>query len=438
MFIHQRKLLEDSSLLDRTLSRRSVLRITGAGLILPSALTGINPFRKAEAQEANRHQGPYWLTIHASGGWDPTLLCDPKGVSTTNDPAPINHYFVDEIEEVGNFLVPPVPGMVDFFEEFENELLVINGVDMQTNGHEQGTRSAWSGDMDANRPAFTALVAAATENAPSLAFISNGGYDMTAGFVPVTRLPDTSTVQELAYPDRLSATDSASYYLHPTVQEKVHAAQQARLQRLQEQAHLPRSLTAMQVLEAVRADDGELQSLVSVLPTTMRTSNLEQQVQVAMACFSAGVSVSANLSIGSFDTHGNHDNNHIPKMQELVQAITFIRQEAERLGIADKLNIIVGSDFARTPYYNDGNGKDHWSISSMMFMGPNIRGGRVIGATDMEQLPLAVHPQTLELDANGVILTPGHVHAALRRLANIEEHPFVAGFAVDEWLPLFV
>ena len=75
------------------------------------------------------------------------------------------------------------------------------------------------------------------------------------------------------------------------------------------------------------------------------------------------------------------------------------RQEAERLGIADRFNIIVGSDFARTPWYNDGNGKDHWSIGSMMFMGSDIQGGRVIGGTDNGQLPLAVnqgiHPDHL-------------------------------------------
>ena len=90
-----------------------------------------------------------------------------------------------------------------------------------------------------------------------------------------------------------------------------------------------------------------------------------------MSCFAAGVSVCANLSIGGFDTHGNHDTSHIPRLQQIIQAVTFAREEAERIGIADT-NIVVGSDFARTPYYNDGNGKDHWSISSMMMMGSDI------------------------------------------------------------------
>ena len=41
-------------------------------------------------------------------------------------------------------LVPPIEGLEDFYEEFQNDLLVVNGIDVQTNGHEQGTRAIWS------------------------------------------------------------------------------------------------------------------------------------------------------------------------------------------------------------------------------------------------------------------------------------------------------
>ena len=61
--------------------------MTGASLILPTALTGLSNKVRAEQMEVNRHGGPYWLTIHAGGGWDPTLLCDPKGITSADDPA---------------------------------------------------------------------------------------------------------------------------------------------------------------------------------------------------------------------------------------------------------------------------------------------------------------------------------------------------------------
>ena len=417
-------------------SRRSILQMTGASLILPTALTGLSKKVRAEQIEANRHGGPYWLTIHAGGGWDPTLLCDPKGITSADDPAPINNYFTDEIEQVGDFLVPPVEGHLEFFQTFQNDLLVINGIDVGTNGHEQGTRATWSGGMDANRPSLMALIAGAVEPRPSLAFMSSGGYDYTAGLVPITRLPDTGTIQELAFPERRNAADPSVVYLHSDINSMIQKARLERLDRIQSQVHLPRTVNAMQVLQAARADDSELSSLIEVLPEEISSDSMEQQIQVALSCFSAGVSITSSLSIGGFDTHGNHDATHTPRLQQVLSAITFARQEAERLGITDRLYILVGSDFARTPHYNDGNGKDHWSITSMMMMGPDIQGGRVIGATDEDQLPRYVNPETLELDDNGVAIKPGNIHAALRRLAGIEENPIVTGVEVDSWMPI--
>ena len=111
--------------------------------------------------------------------------------------------------------------------------------------------------------------------------------------------------------------------------------------------------------------------------------------------------------------------------------------EAESMGIADQLYIMVGSDLSRTPYYNENNGKDHWSIGSVMLMGPGIPGGKVIGATDHTQNPLTVDPTTLELNPDGIRINPGHIHAALREVAGITDHANSAQFKVSELLPLF-
>ena len=74
----------------------------------------------------------------------------------------------------------------------------------------------------------------------------------------------------------------------------------------------------------------------------------------------------------------------------------------------------------------------------MMMMGADFPGGRVIGATDSNQLPLPINTTTLEVDAAGEVLTPAHIHAALRQLAGFEDHPYTAGADVGDWLPLFV
>jgi uncharacterized protein (DUF1501 family) len=82
----------------------------------------------------------------------------------------------------------------------------------------------------------------------------------------------------------------------------------------------------------------------------------------------------------------------------------------------------------RTPNYNNGNGKDHWSIGSIMFLGRGVKGGRVIGATDEKQFLVPLDPKTLQTDPKGIRLRPEHLHLALRDLSGIENHAYSKQF----------
>ena len=83
----------------------------------------------------------------------------------------------------------------------------------------------------------------------------------------------------------------------------------------------------------------------------------------------------------------------------------------------------------RTPNYNKGNGKDHWSVGSVMFLGPGIKGDRVIGATDEKQFHVPLNPQTLVTDKDkGVRVRPEHIHEALREYAGIATYPHAKKF----------
>ena len=125
------------------------------------------------------------------------------------------------------------------------------------------------------------------------------------------------------------------------------------------------------------------------------------------------------MHMGGFDTHGNHDQNHIRRLTELLEGIDHLWQQIESHSLQDRVTVLVGSDFGRTPFYNDNRGKDHWNVTSMMAMGAGIRGNRVVGATDDHVEALRINPQTLGLDPDGIILTPKHIHLALRQLAGI-------------------
>lgn len=401
------------------MDRRSFLKLAGlAGLT-------VVPTLRPRLAHANLppYEGPLYITVHAGGGWDPTMICDPKGRQDELEVDPVNNFFVDEIEEIGAFRVAPLPVVVEFFENYQSELLVMNGIDCGTNSHQAGTQNTWSGELTEQIPALNALVAGAAGSSLPLSFISNGGYDFTADVVPPTRVPDTSAISQIAFPYRTSEFDPESNLFTDDTLARIAEAREARHERLINSSTLPREQFGMNSLFEARSGSNDLRRLVDYLPDQLdNTSDLRQQAQIAIASYRAGLTVSANLTTGGFDTHGDHDNRQTTALNRLFDGVNFLMQEAERQGVADRVVLMIGSDFARTPYYNEGNGKDHWSVTSMMMLGTGIRGGRVIGESDHRQGPMTINPSTLALDENGIRLTPAHIHRSLRKLAGLDEH----------------
>ncbi|MFT4705428.1 MAG: hypothetical protein ACI81R_003139 [Bradymonadia bacterium] len=417
------------------LDRRSFLRLAAAaGCAVATPI-----IKPGQAFAEGPYEGPYWVTIHAGGGWDPTLLCDPKGRATEADPDPVNMFMRDEIAEVGNFRVAPVEGHQEFFERHRERLMVINGIDAGTNSHTTGRMSVWSGGPEDTLPAFAALVASIQDRRAPASFLSYGGHSATAGLVPATRLPDVSAIEEVAFPYLINASDPESALFTGDTRDRIRQANLARLERISNGSTLPREQRAANVLFDAQSSDNSLRRLAERLPDDIAGGNpLFSQAEVACASFAAGVSVSASLSVGGFDTHGDHDNRHTPRLQQVLEGVTYLMNEAERQGIADKLYVLIGSEFGRTPGYNDGMGKDHWSTTSMMLMGPGIPGNTVIGATDERQSPLMVDPGSLQLSESGTRIRPAHIHSALRRLAGIDQNvSSIAHPMADGPLPLF-
>jgi uncharacterized protein (DUF1501 family) len=192
---------------------------------------------------------------------------------------------------------------------------------------------------------------------------------------------------------------------------------------------LPRQERAENMLYAAQVNSKSLARVTPHIPSEIPKQRLAQQAEIALASFKAGVCVSANLSIGQFDSHANNDTDQMKLIPEFLEGIAYVLHRAEELQIRDKLVVIVQSEMGRTPTYNNGNGKDHWSIGSIMFLGPGIKGNRVIGATDEKQFAVPFDSQTLAINEDsGIRVRPEHIHVALRELAGIAEHPYSQQF----------
>ena len=411
------------------MKRRAFLRtVAGLGMagVLPMSL--IRPAFGATAER-------FLITVSASGGWDPTSLIDPKGDAPRADGlGPVNNFSASEIKTAGNLVYAPYSNIIqapstesaghfdNFFAKHSNRLLVINGIDTQTNGHDSGRRFVWSGKLEQGYPSVAALAAAPYADQP-MAFISNGGYDFTASLVAPVRTAGANTFSQLAYPNSMFPEDEELQplsYFGSASYDLVQQAREQRLTRLRVAESLPKRQLQMDQLATVRNTEVELESLLAFLPDEV-SEGLQGQAEVAIAAFASGLAVSANLNAGGFDTHGNHDVDQTDSLTQLLEGLDHLWEQIELQGLQDMVTVVVGSDFGRTPFYNDGDGKDHWNITSIMSMGAGITGNRVIGETNANFEALKLNPDTLEADSNGIIVTPQHVHRALRDFLGVSD-----------------
>jgi len=432
--------------------RRDFLKYTSAVAamaLLPSSAFG-----------ADSYNGPLWVFVQASGGWDPTSLCDPKGYAEVSDGEgglereenPMNKCFkTSEIKTSAkgvrypkflaeNGLSQNVADATnatyqEFFENNANELLVINGIDTQTNGHSAGQRYMMSGRLAEGYPAISALIAGINLPSSPLAFITAGGYDETDGVVAGTRLSNVNAINELAFVNTYSTNDEneVTPYQNESVFTRIKNAKDARLNRIKDKQKLDSIKDLIEQYGLAHSGSNELSKLVEYLPEDInshpdRNNNVFSQGRFAMAGFKAGLTTSVNIQTGGYDTHGNHDSSHVPRLATLLKGINLLKLEAQNQGISDRVVFVIGSEFGRTPGYNGGNGKDHWSVSSMMFMGEGIKGGRVLGSSTHRHEAQAVDASTLSQSDNGIKITYAHINKALRKLSGIENNELITQY----------
>jgi hypothetical protein len=261
-----------------------------------------------------------------------------------------------------------------------------------------------------------------------LAFLTFGNYSATGNLVAMSRVPYLPSLQRIANADSIEGNPRAPYH-DDFALKRLEQAQADRHAALSNSPLLPRSQRAESMLYAAQLNSKTLSRVVPFIPKEIPKQRIAQQAEIALASFKAGVCVSANLSIGQFDSHANNDKDQMKLIPELLEGIAGILHRAEELQIRDRLVLVVQSEMGRTPNYNNGNGKDHWSIGSIMFLGPRIKGDRVIGATTAKQFAIGINPHSLQLQpTNGILMRPEHMHLALRQFAAIDQHPFSLKF----------
>jgi hypothetical protein len=320
-------------------------------------------------------------------------------------------------------------GNEEFYGEFGGELLTFNGLDYSVNNHSPGARYMATGKLDSMAyPTFAALVAACKGPTCPLSFLTFGNYSATGNLVAMSRVPYLPSLRKIANADHIDGNLRSPYHDDFALARIEQALAEQREARAAGPLP-PRRERAESMLYAAQVNSKAMARVTPHIPKDVPKERLAQQAEIALASFKAGVCVSANLTIGQFDSHANNDPDQMKLIPELLAGIAYVIRRAEALKIRDKLVVVMQSEMGRTPTYNKGNGKDHWSIGSVMFLGPNIKGNRVVGATDERQFGVGLDPRSLALDKEkGIKVRPEHIHEALRQYAGIADHELAKKF----------
>ena len=283
-------------------TRRSFLKLAALSPIvagLPSAAYGAAPFA-----------GKFVVTIQALGAWDVTCFCDPK--ENQRGEAEITQWSKeDEIQTTGSIKYAPFANNESFFKKHANKMLVINGVDSLTNSHSIGETVNWSGRTALGYPTLTAMYSAA--NAPNLpmSYVTFGGFNRTENLIRATQLGwSVNNIGTLLKPnsDNHGSMMNDEIWSHIKVlhandtRASITANSVTAGNRSAREAYLS-SLNTMDPL----ADFADTLPANNEWEPRGQNGNLRQQAQFTIAAFKAGVSITADLTQGGFDSHEDND-----------------------------------------------------------------------------------------------------------------------------------
>ncbi len=224
-------------------------------------------------------------------------------------------------------------------------------------------------------PTFAALVAACQGPDCPLSFLTFGNYSATGNLVAMSRVPYLPSLQRDR--QRRRRRGERAVAVPRPVRARPHRAGAAASRTPRPAARrgcrgrsAPRTCSTRRRSTRRRCSASRRTS-----PTTVPKERLSQQAEIALASFKAGVCVSANLTIGQFDSHANNDPDQMKLIPEFLAGIAYLDPPGR--GAEDPRASSSSSCRARWAARRPtttGNGKDHWSIGSVMFLGRGHQG----------------------------------------------------------------
>lgn len=381
------------------MNRRDFLK---SNLCLPalSLLPHFVPF--VSISEENEPQ--FFIQFFIDGGWDTTLATEAWNFQTKPDSEKIFiEYSENDVLPFGKgFVGPALAPLKPYF----NRMTIFNGVMMSPVevGHPSPESFAMSGSSDGSLGNFvTQFYDLYYANSRS-SLITNSSISTGGKFY---RSSDFASIQNL-----LSYTDEISMGSSVGAGGLVGKAQKK----------------LAEVVKALKAVEKEYEIYLSKIVAT-------EHKTLAKGFLSGYYPIAFLRGQGSLDTHSDHVNNH---KNELIKSFDFIAGYLNSLSLIpygktgnsllDLTNVVITSEFTRTPRLNLSKGKDHNPYSnSMIVLSSKLKSEEIFGSSrllDSKYSPIGVpvlvgsplHKDTLKphfQEIDSFMMTPTTVYASL-------------------------
>ena len=388
------------------MNRRSFLGWMGASAVLP---------RISWANSAAQQR---LLVVYSHGGWDVSMLFDPKFSSRQIDTAGDG-----ETRTVGGLTYvdsPNRPNVRAFMDGFASKSAIINGIGVGSISHTKCERLIFTGSRLSSAPDFGSIIASRFSHLP----------------LPYAILTGPRMTGDLGYNvSRVDQTFVSILRQEPVVDYNLV------------QSYLSRGdTTSTRMTEYWETLDrrNQLQSSIDLFPETVNAEP-SAQIELSLNLLANNVSAVSMIQIlpppfHQWDTHSNNDNLQSGSFDHLFQYVTQLATDLETTldstgrPLMETTTVVVLSEMGRTPVYNSNRGKDHWPYTSMLVFGNKVQGGRVVGATDDRLITSPVGLDDGVVASKGTAIQSGHVLAGLLTAFDIDpgtyftERPFVAPF----------
>lgn len=398
--------------------------LTRRSLLASAACLAVAP----TAHGAADGSGPkYLVVVLADGGWDVTFALDPKTRGGLVDGPWVDENPDDPLDREALSTIHGIPLLTNerrrpsvtrFFERYGAEACVINGIWTGSIVHQPCRIRMLTGSTKQTNPDFATVVG----------FEKGVSVDRPLGSIDFSGLgyagPLAASTGRIGHRSQLKALlqdgvefrppEGASYgfpVFDPSEADEalVQAHLEARIASFRERYGGSAGGTDAVLDDMLESygrrtrllDNGELLADPLVLGVK---PDLELQADMASRLLAGGLCHAVTMA--HFDTWDTHDNNATQheRYQSLFSAVARLCDNLEQAGIYDDTLVVVMSEMTRTPKRNKKGGKDHWSHTSMLMVGPSVRGGTVVGGTNdsVESLPVDLDSGEVD-EANGAL-----------------------------------